>query len=110
MFYGCTSLNYIKALFTTTPSDSYTQNWVNGVASSGTFVKNSNATWNVTGVDGIPTGWTVELGSPQSNNAAVDINNVLDINTQLPSVVFPKIDYLLVKYYIEGNSYYGNNY
>ena len=63
MFYGCRSLNYIKAMFTTTPSTAYTQNWVNSVASMGTFVKNTAATWNVTGVDGIPTGWTVQTAS-----------------------------------------------
>jgi hypothetical protein len=63
MFYGCSNLNNIKAMFTTTPSDSYTQNWVSGVASSGTFVKNSSASWNVTGNNGIPSGWTVETAS-----------------------------------------------
>jgi hypothetical protein len=60
MFNGCTNLNYIKAMFTTTPSSTYTGNWVSGVASSGTFVKNSAAGWNVTGDNGVPTGWTVE--------------------------------------------------
>lgn len=60
MFYGCSSLNYIKAMFTTTPSPSVTNYWVSGVASSGTFVKNSSATWDVTGVSGVPSGWTVE--------------------------------------------------
>ena len=64
MFYGCSKLNYIKALFTTTPSAEYTSNWVNGVASTGTFVKNREATWNETGVNGIPTGWTVETYPP----------------------------------------------
>lgn len=59
MFGGCSKLNYIKALFTTTPSSSYTNNWVLNVSSSGTFVKNSAATWDVTGVNGIPSGWTV---------------------------------------------------
>ena len=67
MFRGCTHLNYIKALFTTTPSGSspnyYTQNWVDGVSANGTFVKNSAATWNVSGVNGIPNGWTVETAS-----------------------------------------------
>lgn len=67
MFYGCGKLNYIKAMFTTTPSGSspnyYTKNWVSGVASSGTFIKNSAAQWNVSGVHGIPTGWTVETAS-----------------------------------------------
>ena len=63
MFQNCTSLNYIKAMFTTTPSTSYTRNWVSGVAASGTFIKNSAAQWNVSGVDGIPTGWTVQTAS-----------------------------------------------
>ena len=63
MFSGCTSLNYIKAMFTTEPNITYTSNWVSGVASTGTFVKNSAAQWNVTGVNGIPTNWTVETAS-----------------------------------------------
>lgn len=63
MFMGCTNLNYIKAMFTTTPSSSYMNNWVYYVASTGTFVKNSAATWNVTGVNGIPSGWTVQTAS-----------------------------------------------
>ena len=63
MFTGCTSLNYIKALFTTTPSTSYTAAWVENVAATGTFVKNSRAGWNVTGTNGIPTGWTVTTAS-----------------------------------------------
>lgn len=60
MFFGCTKLNYIKAMFTTKPSALYTLNWVSGVSSSGTFVKNSAATWDVTGADGIPSGWSVQ--------------------------------------------------
>lgn len=64
MFNGCTSLNYIKALFTTTPSSTITGNWVNGVAQTGTFVKNAAATWNVNGANGIPNGWTVQTDSP----------------------------------------------
>lgn len=63
IFYNCTSLNYIKAMFTTTPSILYTRNWVNGVAASGTFVKNSAAQWDVSGVDGIPNGWTIQTAS-----------------------------------------------
>ena len=63
MFDGCSSLNYIKAMFTTTPSSSYTTNWVRGVASSGTFVKNSAASWSETGDNGVPSGWTVQTAS-----------------------------------------------
>ena len=63
MFRGCSKLNYIKALFTTTPSTSYTNTWVNGVSSTGTFVKNSAAQWDVTGINGVPTGWTIQTAS-----------------------------------------------
>ena len=59
MFYGCSSLNYIKAMFTTTPGTNYTSSWVSGVSETGTFVKNSAATWDVSGVNGIPESWEV---------------------------------------------------
>ena len=62
MFYGCTKLNYVKAAFTTTPGNEYTDYWLDGVAASGTFVKNPAATWDVrdvTGASGVPSGWTV---------------------------------------------------
>ena len=59
MFYGCSKLSKVEALFTTTPSDTYTKTWLYGVASSGTFAKASDATWNVTGDNGVPSGWDV---------------------------------------------------
>ena len=61
MFNGCTSLNYIKCLATTNTSADYaTSNWVAGVSSSGTFVKDASmGSWS-TGINGIPTGWTVQ--------------------------------------------------
>lgn len=60
MFCGCEKLKYIKAMFV--DYDSFElSHWVEGVATSGTFVKNSAATWADTfGVDAIPEGWTVE--------------------------------------------------
>lgn len=58
MFKGCSNLSYVKALFTT-HSVSYVSEWLGGVATTGTFVKNKDATWDVTGSSGIPTGWTV---------------------------------------------------
>lgn len=48
-------------MFTSTPATNLTKDWVKGVASTGTFVKNSAATWDVTGVNGVPEGWTVEF-------------------------------------------------
>lgn len=63
MFQNCHNLNYIKAMFTTTPSTTYTDSWVSGVAATGTFVKNSAAEWNVSGIHGIPEGWRIETAS-----------------------------------------------
>lgn len=59
MFRDCTSLNYVKALFTDEPSESTTGDWLEGVSSTGTFVKNKNAKWDDRGDSGIPYGWTV---------------------------------------------------
>ena len=60
MFIGCSRLRHIKAMFTTTPSSTYTPSWTQGVSPTGVFIKNSSATWDVTGYNGIPTGWSVE--------------------------------------------------
>ena len=60
MFYGCTSLNYIKCLATDISVSGCTSNWVNGVASTGTFVKAPSINSWSTGGDGIPRGWTVQ--------------------------------------------------
>ena len=63
MFYGCTGLERIKAMFLTTPAAQYTRSWVSNVKATGIFIKNSAATWNETGVNGIPAGWTVQTAS-----------------------------------------------
>ena len=60
MFEGCTNLNYIKCLATDISAISCINNWVDGVASTGTFVKNPNMTSWTTGKNGIPSGWTVQ--------------------------------------------------
>ena len=61
MFNGCSSLNYIKCLAVNgINTNGSTSRWVSGVAGSGTFVKNHNATSWATGSDGIPTNWVVE--------------------------------------------------
>ena len=60
MFKGCTSLNYIKCLATSISASDCTNNWVYGVASTGTFVKASSMTSWKTGASGIPSEWTVQ--------------------------------------------------
>lgn len=60
MFCDCTKLQYVKALFTTEPSNTYTASWLWGVASAGTFVKSKDATWDEVSMNGVPSGWTIE--------------------------------------------------
>ena len=62
MFRGCSKLNYVKAMFTTNPFG-YVNYWLDDVSQTGTFVKNSAATWSNTDA-GIPSGWTVQTASP----------------------------------------------
>lgn len=68
MFKGCYLLTYIKCLAYTSgentgdndkPITAYTDSWVDGVGSHGTFIKNPNMTWP-TGISGIPDTWKVE--------------------------------------------------
>ena len=68
MFKGCYLLTYIKCLGYTSgentgdsdkPITNYTDAWVDGVGSYGTFIKNPNMTWP-TGISGIPDTWKVE--------------------------------------------------
>ena len=80
MFYGCSQLNYIKALFLTDPMLQgggktywpYTLNWVYGVAEKGTFVQDDDAEWFRTGVSAIPESWTTAA----SANAAGHIREI----------------------------------
>ena len=60
MFKDCSNLNYIKCLATNIPASNCTNNWVSGVASTGTFVKASSMNSWTTGENGIPSGWTVQ--------------------------------------------------
>ena len=60
MFNGCANLNYIKMMATDISASSCLLSWVQGVAASGTFVKNSAAQWDESGASGVPNNWTIE--------------------------------------------------
>lgn len=59
MFQGCSSLSRITLLATEIPDADTLTSWVNGVSSTGTFVKAAGVEIP-TGTSGIPEGWTVE--------------------------------------------------
>ena len=81
MFYGCSKLNYIECHLDDELGSGYTSSWVYGVGTSGTFVKNSCASWSdVFGNDAIPTGWNVVLVNHElSYGVPIDTNNYLTI-------------------------------
>lgn len=60
MFASCTSLNNITCLATDISASNCTTNWLNIVSSTGTFTKAASMSSWTTGVDGIPTNWTVQ--------------------------------------------------
>ena len=73
IFKGCSELSKVKAMFTTDPDATYeeggvtkrydyTLDWLEGVSTNGTFIKNASATWDDTIRDSshIPAGWTVQ--------------------------------------------------
>ncbi len=66
MFSGCSNLNSVTCLATDISAENCTFNWLDGVASSGTFTKESSmSSWPRT-VSGIPSDWTVvEYPAPQ---------------------------------------------
>ena len=68
MFCECTKLNYIKMLATDISATNCLSNWASNVASTGIFVKNPDATWEVYGNSGIPNGWTVKFDGEEENN------------------------------------------
>lgn len=61
MFYGCRNLSNVTCTATNLPiyESNATTNWLNGVASSGTFTKDVNATFWTSGSNGIPQNWTI---------------------------------------------------
>lgn len=60
MFNGCTSLNSITMLATDISAWACLDDWVSGVAATGTFTKAASMTSLPSGAFGIPTGWTVK--------------------------------------------------
>lgn len=60
MFNSCTSLNSITMLATNISAWNCLNDWVSGVAATGTFKKAASMTSLPSGVSGIPTGWTVK--------------------------------------------------
>lgn len=105
MFTGCTNLNYIKMLATDISASGCLYIWVGGVSSTGTFVKNKDATWNTTpgalGTSGVPAGWTVvddEEEGKTINNVVMTVEQggmlrPLTVTMEYPASSLLKLEY-----------------
>jgi hypothetical protein len=82
MFKGQKNLSYIECLATDISATNCLDNWVNGVASSGTFVKDANASWN-NGNSGIPTGWVTNDYVVNAFNIKANTNSVISFTNDL---------------------------
>jgi hypothetical protein len=58
MFDGCSSLKSVTCLATNISASKCTTNWLNGVASKGTFTKAASMSSWKPGASGIPSRWT----------------------------------------------------
>ena len=68
MFMACSSLNYVQCLVTSIAASDCVKDWLLGVASAGTFVKDARMSAWPEGPGGIPAGWTVENGNVPYND------------------------------------------
>ena len=98
MFRYCSSLTKITCLLTSYQSYWQLYQWVDGVPSGGTFYKAPAMTGWPTGINGIPSGWTVasyEDSTPSSNNG---FNND-------PSITFTVTEDIDIIAYFTPNTY-----
>ena len=80
MFKGCTKLNSVTCLATDISAYGATTNWLNGVASTGTFTKAAGMKDWSSGDSGIPSGWTVTSegsDAPTTYSASVNIEQLV---------------------------------
>ena len=58
LFFNCSSLNSITVYADDISANNCTNDWLSGVASSGTFNNMGSATYTINSASGIPSGWT----------------------------------------------------
>lgn len=119
MFQGCSNLSYVSANFITDITQSpgnQTERWLKDVAETGTFIYNPERLWNVTGINGIPTGWTA-IPSPSptppptptpSDNPVIPVNFIIYNSLQSPVTIDGDISIVLQNPDHNGH-YFGGN-
>ena len=109
LFYGCTSLNYVKCLAKNVDETfidrQMLDNWLWNVSASGTFYKSQGVDYLPDNRCGIPTGWTIidEGGTVEYNYVKVD-------NSYIPEDkdIFVFINHKNNNYYMFTNQQYNS--
>ena len=92
MFRDCTSLSAVTCLATDISANNSTNNWLYNVSSSGTFTKAASMTGWTTGVNGIPTNWTI-VNSGETPSAScitssegqwIQVDENFDVSNPIP--------------------------
>lgn len=82
MFRDCSSLSHIRCYATDISAYNCTYNWVNGVATAGTFVKHTEMSGWTVGNDGIPTDWVIQNYTPTSVTKSITLMpTTVDVNS-----------------------------
>ena len=102
MFHGDSSLNYVKSLATNITATKAINQWLSGVAASGTFVKPAGVSYP-TGISGIPSGWTVVEEKPKPEGKYMTMT-VLDGNAGTTIKPTVKGNFLVVETFGDFNS------
>lgn len=67
------NISYIKMLATDISASGCLNEWLLGASSSGTFVKNAKASWDVRGSSGIPNTWFLDSSYSHNGHECVDL-------------------------------------
>ncbi len=109
MFDGCSNLNSVTCLATDISAASCTSNWLRDVAQTGTFTKDQYMSSWTTGIDGIPSGWTVEdyieLLNPTVTITSDDGEGNYDcyFTAECTDTIFQSIDGQTLNIYVDDN-------
>ena len=96
MFKNCSSLNSIKCLALDLGYSDWatTKDWVDGVAASGTFTKAATMQNWTTGIDGIPSGWTIDVEDlPYFTIKSISDNNDISYKSNVNNTFEYSIDH-----------------
>ena len=109
MFGDCSNLSYVKCLATALGNYA-TMEWLDGVASTGTFVKMSQMCDFADGVGGIPEGWTTQGATEADGDYGATPLTLEAVTAGTITISNPNtipVHYSLVK--TDGSSQYRNN-